>query len=987
MKKIAFRLSLFIVLGFMMLSVNVLNDNPINIEKQPNPITNPQPSNILFNDDFSWGLVNWQPATGLWHLTNSTSNNSNPYHSPSNAVWFGINANGTFNNGSRVRGILESSQISLLGEQQAYLRFWSRKQVDSRPNYDITQVNISAGGISTNIYSDKSTLLDWTLITINISIFCGNLISIQFIFDSIDEYYNDLLGWMIDDVVITTESSLIHPNAPILTLNCPKLSNTGEISFYWNNVSGALTYTIFRSSHPITSIIGLSPIADKITGISFIDFVTENGTYYYSIIAVNGSGMSVLSNSEFVVVEKIINPGSAAAEFIGFEDSRSNIRILNGQNIWYKLELTHEMSNFSITLYSAEYNLSSLTLTIYGVNSNTTTIGTIVRGNYSIHGYISSGATPGIYYIKISTSLIYSPILFNWILNPNNIVEATNFTAAFDLGNSGDYRIIDNLQCRDDDYFKAFIAVGQRMMIRITTMDYTSMKLAIYSTNTQFILNNTPVVESVSNYETSMYLSYAPLVSDYFYFKIFDENGQGNYNLYFYRINNNSLIPPLSPILNILSPTPSPKGNVFLQWKAVTGAINYKIFRATTKINTTQGMLPIVYDYTQTEFNDTGLTNGNHSYVIVASNLYGDSAQSICRTVRIAIPPPPDTPILNKFQPNSTQTGNITLQWNSVKGTTYYRVFRNTNLIESIEGLTPIAPQVFGTTYQDLYLPNGTYYYVIVAVNDIGSSNISNCEAMDVRIPPPATPILDAIVPNPSTTGNITLEWNIVPGAISYQVYRSTNPIESITGLTPIATGITGTTYVDKGLTNNTFYYAIVAVGLFSSSEPSNNQSVIIGLPPSIPIAVYLNQILPDPSNGTINLSWNQVWGAEEYLIFRSNTTISDTSTMIPVAIVTTNSFQDIINITTIPFYMKYYYVIVARNQMGTSPMSNIQEIRVSVLNSSVGSTNTTTTTTSTTSLPQDKSTDSKIAGYPISLIGVISVFGIYLLLKRKWDY
>jgi hypothetical protein len=53
-----------------------------------------------------------------------------------------------------------------------------------------------------------------------------------------------------------------------------------------------------------------------------------------------------------------------------------------------------------------------------------------------------------------------------------------------------------------------------------------------------------------------------------------------------------------------------------------------------------------------------------------------------------------------------------------------------------VSGLTAIATGVTDTTYKDTLSANGTYYYVVVAVNSAGSSTISNCVSCTVAIPP-----------------------------------------------------------------------------------------------------------------------------------------------------------------------------------------------------------------------------------------------------------
>lgn len=75
------------------------------------------------------------------------------------------------------------------------------------------------------------------------------------------------------------------------------------------------------------------------------------------------------------------------------------------------------------------------------------------------------------------------------------------------------------------------------------------------------------------------------------------------------------------------------------------------------------------------------------------------------------------------------------------------------------------------------------------------------------------------------TAGNsqVLLAWEAVTGAISYNVKRSNTPGGPYT---TIATGITGTSYIDTNVTNGTtYYYAVTAVDAESESDNSNEAS------------------------------------------------------------------------------------------------------------------------------------------------------------------
>ena len=79
-----------------------------------------------------------------------------------------------------------------------------------------------------------------------------------------------------------------------------------------------------------------------------------------------------------------------------------------------------------------------------------------------------------------------------------------------------------------------------------------------------------------------------------------------------------------------------------------------------------------------------------------------------------------------------------------------------------------------------------------------------------------------------TTPSGTTLNWTTTTGANSYVVQRSTAGGPFVT----IATGITGLSYTDSGLTSGTNYaYVVYAVGLVNSADSTPN-SVVIPFPP-----------------------------------------------------------------------------------------------------------------------------------------------------------
>ncbi|MCG3254999.1 MAG: hypothetical protein KAU62_02840, partial [Candidatus Heimdallarchaeota archaeon] len=90
------------------------------------------------------------------------------------------------------------------------------------------------------------------------------------------------------------------PMVPYLSTILPNPTNSTTISLYWNDVPGASSYYIYRSTANILSVEGLTPIGNTVTS-SFVDILPTEGTFYYVIVATNFAGNSTLSNCWSVV--------------------------------------------------------------------------------------------------------------------------------------------------------------------------------------------------------------------------------------------------------------------------------------------------------------------------------------------------------------------------------------------------------------------------------------------------------------------------------------------------------------------------------------------------------------------------------------------------------------------------------------------------------------------------------------------------------------
>ena len=168
--------------------------------------------------------------------------------------------------------------------------------------------------------------------------------------------------------------------------------------------------------------------------------------------------------------------------------------------------------------------------------------------------------------------------------------------------------------------------------------------------------------------------------------------------------------------------------------------------------------------------------------------------------------PPPDAP--TGLQADNGN-GQVILSWQSVPDADSYNIYRDGVLIDSTTS----------TSYTDTNVINGqTYTYTITAVNNDGES-------------PPSAPITGepfANVPaSPSVTvtnGNqeVALQWQPVPNATSYNVYRDGILIDSTTS----------TSFTQTDLTNGqTYTYTITAVNADGESLPAT----VTGRPSDLP--------------------------------------------------------------------------------------------------------------------------------------------------------
>ncbi len=312
---------------------------------------------------------------------------------------------------------------------------------------------------------------------------------------------------------------------------------------------------------------------------------------------------------------------------------------------------------------------------------------------------------------------------------------------------------------------------------------------------------------------------------------------------------------------------------------------------------------------------------------------YGGSSGSCT-----AAPTVPGTP-----SGTGTSSSQISLTWGaSTAGSSCvvsYNLFRSTT-----SGFTPsssnqIASSLTTASYADSGLTAATtYYYIVEAVDGFGTSAASaqgsgtteggSCSAV------PSAP--SGLTATASSSSEINLSWTgVTPPAnctiSSYSVYRSTS-----SGFTPsssnlIASGVTGTTYSNSGLTASTaYYYVVEAVDANGSSGPSGQATATTqsgatscSAVPAAPGGLTATA----SSSSAIGLSWSADTPPVNCTISSYSLYGSTTSGFTPgsgnliASGLTSTSYSD----TGLSASTTYYFVVEAVDSFGTSAASTQQ--------------------------------------------------------------
>jgi fibronectin type 3 domain-containing protein len=724
----------------------------------------------------------------------------------------------------------------------------------------------------------------------------------------------------LGDIRIGTSYAAVTPasagSAPAAPTGLSALAGSGAVSLSWNVATGATSYNVYEGT--ASGEESTTPIATGLTSLTYtVSGLTNGTTYYFKVAAVNVAGTSPLS-SEASATPVLSVPSAptgltatagssqislswtastGAASYNVYEGTSSNgetgtaiatgltattytvIGLANGTTYYFKVVAvnTSGTSGFSNEA-SATPILANGALLAYEPFGETGTTPFALNGASGggdqgwASGWVEqagSTAVPG--YNIVSTSALSYTGLFTTADHASGGYGYQSAGRALNVATSGP--------------FASYLSGG--------LIDAAGQSIWISFVVRQDASGATPVVGLTAKGGSSPWqTSPANIQIGYFGSSSNDSSGNPWWSLQFSGTTVKSNVPVVTgqAVLFVVEDTFGSNGTL--------DQIN--LYINPSSLGGTAPSTPTL------QYSPSG-TTGFQSITWYGGDNPNESSLGDIRigTSYSAVTPQQASPAAPIGLTASPGIGQVSLSWTASTMATSYNVYEGTSV--GGESTTPIATGIASTTYTATGLTNGTpYYFKVAGVNTVGTGALSN-EA--TATPELSVPFAPTGVTATAGSGQALLSWTASSGATSYNVYEGTSSGKESN--TPIATGITSTTYSTTGLTNGTAYYFKVAA--VNGAGTGGLSSEVSATPIQAPAGLSATAAI-----GQVSLSWTASAGATSYNVYESTTSGGEGSTPIITGITSTTYTA-----TGLTNGIAYNFKVAGVNSTGTSSLSN----------------------------------------------------------------
>jgi hypothetical protein len=359
---------------------------------------------------------------------------------------------------------------------------------------------------------------------------------------------------------------------------------------------------------------------------------------------------------------------------------------------------------------------------------------------------------------------------------------------------------------------------------------------------------------------------------------------------------------PIMPVSPANAAAIAGNGGVTISWNPVAGATSYNVYYAadTTATKNDARIANAVSPKTI-----IGLSNGMH-YAFAISAVNGPNESALSDVLKATPMPPPVVPSAPTSVTATSAGGSVTVNWGAVEGAQSYKIYYTAGTTVDKTG-SALVNAVSPKSVQGL--SNGTVYaFAVCAVNAVGESNLSAIVTATPLIIP-GIPVISTVSPADSS---VTLSWNAVALATSYNLYYALGSTVDRTGLKIVSVS---SPFTLRALTNGTTYaFSLTASNLSGESGISVVRTATPGLPPpSSPTNVFAVA-----GQEAVTVQWSPVNGATSYNIYYTQGPVVDkTGTKAANA----TSPKIIVQLTA---GVEWAFCVTAVNGGGESPVSDV---------------------------------------------------------------
>jgi fibronectin type 3 domain-containing protein len=666
-----------------------------------------------------------------------------------------------------------------------------------------------------------------TFSTAGLSQYVGENITVALVYTFTGQYGRSAY---FDNVRLTQAQAELPPTAPT---GLTAISGNGQAALSWTASTGATSYNVYEGT--ASGGEGTTPIATGITGASYTATgLTIGTTYYFTVAAVNTSGVSAASN------EASAMPLASPAAPTGLTATAGNGQVALS---WTATAGATSYNVYEGTASGAESTtpvasgVTATTYTVTGLTGGTAYFFTVAAVNTAGTSAYSNEATATLSVLSSGTLLAYEPFeeagTTPFALNGASGGGDSGWIAAWDVqgGNASvpGYNIASASPLTytglvtTPDYAvggSSYLSSGRALDVTSTGPFSSYLSSGLIGAPGQTIWLSFLLRQDVSGQSpnvgltaqgggNSFWINPANIEVGYFGGSSNDSGGNPWWSLQY----NGTTIQTNAPVVTgqaalfVVEDTFGSNGqpdqiNLFVNPISLSGAAPATPTLQYSPANSTAFQSIAYYGGDNTNMSSLGDIRLGTSYAAVTPAL------------PVVIPPSPAS--LTATPGN----GLANLTWTPVTGATSYNVYQGT--ASGGESATPVATGVTAGNYTVTGLTNNTtYYFEVAAMNAAGTGAFSSEASVTPSVVAgiPAAPLLAAAAGDQTAT----LSWNAVPGASTYNVYEATT--SGGEGTTPVVTGITGTTYTVSGLTDETTYFFQVSTTNSSGTSALSNQA------------------------------------------------------------------------------------------------------------------------------------------------------------------